>query len=585
MSVRQVWKRKTSTQKPSSSFQSESPLLPLQTHHQSISPPSYNPSRDEMINSLHNILTILDTHNNPSNAYTQAPPSPPPQKIYPPSHGQVDFYYRELVDIMKSRVGYSRSGVGRRVRFWGCDNEGPSVGSDQGLKRQRTSKGTETSKKTSISKDSSKGKSTSSSSKSSKSGKSAKDELEEPIFVQDSDYATHDDAEFDYADMQLDQGEDLGKTDGQPNDEDVPKYDWYKKSRSDTSPDPEWNECRLVDDGPEQSWLNDMAKATKPPLTFDELMHTPIDISAFGMNRLKIDNLTKEHLVGPVYNLLKGSCKSYVELDYTMEECYRALSEQLDWKNPKGHRYPYDLTKPLLVQMTSQGRQIVPADFFFKNDLEYLRGGSNDKKYTASTTKSKAERYELQGIEDMVPNLWSPVKHDVYSTKRIMSVISVKVNEWYGYGHLEEIVLKRADQQLYTFKEVHLAASLCMFARRTVIQARVEDLQLGVESYQKNLNLTKPRTRYVDMSHRPAYTTVSDPQVHDTLAQMLHELHLGYNKAMRRRKWTLLDQQRTCIMIKATNQNLLDRRIMRSLKKFVGGREYGEDLRLLQWTI
>ncbi|GJW96178.1 hypothetical protein Tco_0177986 [Tanacetum coccineum] len=134
--------------------------------------------------------------------------------------------------------------------------------------------------------------------------------------------------------------------------------------------------------------------------------------------------------------------------------------------------------------MSSQGRQIVPADFFLNNDLEYLIGGSNDKKYTASMTKSKAARYELKGIKDMVPNLWSPVKvvydiyvllgisywrtkrqnfygyttkmvskHDVYSTKRILSFISVKVNEWYGYGHLEEIVVKRADKQLYTFKE------------------------------------------------------------------------------------------------------------------------------------
>ncbi|GJY53970.1 hypothetical protein Tco_0445634 [Tanacetum coccineum] len=84
-----------------------------------------------------------------------------------------------------------------------------------------------------------------------------------------------------------------------------------------------------------------------------------------------------------------------------------------------------------------------------------------------------------------------------------------KVKEWYEYGHLEEIVVKRADQQLYTFKEVNLR----MFARRTVIQARVEDLQLGVESYQKKLNLTNPRTRDVDMSRRPVYTTLSDPQV------------------------------------------------------------------------
>ncbi|GJW23895.1 hypothetical protein Tco_0037706 [Tanacetum coccineum] len=163
----------------------------------------------------------------------------------------------------------------------------------------------------------------------------------------------HDDA--DYVDMPMDQGKDLGKTDEQPNNKDVPKYDWYKKSRSDTSLHPEWNEGKSVDDEIEQSWLNDMAKATKPPLTFDELMHTSIDFSAFAMNRLNIDNLTKEHLVGPVYNLPKGTCKSYVELDYTMEECCRALSEQLEWNNPEGHRCPYDLTKPLPVQMSSQG--------------------------------------------------------------------------------------------------------------------------------------------------------------------------------------------------------------------------------------
>ncbi|GJT91296.1 hypothetical protein Tco_1080141 [Tanacetum coccineum] len=103
----------------------------------------------------------------------------------------------------------------------------------------------------------------------------------------------------------------------------------------------------------------------------------------------------------PAYNLLKGTCKSYVELDYTMEECYRALSEQLDWNNPEGHRCPYDLTKPLLVQISSQGRKIVLADFFFNNKLEYLRGGSNDKKYTTFTTNSKSERMDISDMRRM----------------------------------------------------------------------------------------------------------------------------------------------------------------------------------------
>nr|GEY86509.1 hypothetical protein [Tanacetum cinerariifolium] len=144
--------------------------------------------------------------------------------------------------------------------------------------------------KTATSKDSSKRKYPTTSSK---SGKYAKDQVEEPIFVQDSDYAKYDDVEFDNTDMPMDQEEVMGKINKQPNDKAVPKNGWYKKSRSNTYLDPEWNEGKLVYDGAEQSWFNDLAKATKPPLTFDELMHTPIDFSAFAMNRLKIDNLKK----------------------------------------------------------------------------------------------------------------------------------------------------------------------------------------------------------------------------------------------------------------------------------------------------
>ncbi|GJV31743.1 hypothetical protein Tco_1392143 [Tanacetum coccineum] len=92
MSVRQVWKRKTSTPKSSPSSQKDSPPLPPRVYLQSPSPPSYNPLRDQMINQLHNISTILDSHTNPSNAYIHAPPSPPPQQIHPPSHAQVEFH-------------------------------------------------------------------------------------------------------------------------------------------------------------------------------------------------------------------------------------------------------------------------------------------------------------------------------------------------------------------------------------------------------------------------------------------------------------------------------------------------------------
>nr|GFB77657.1 hypothetical protein [Tanacetum cinerariifolium] len=54
--------------------------------------------------------------------------------------------------------------------------------------------------------------------------------------------------------------------------------------------------------------------------------------------------------------------------------------------------------------------------------------------------------------------------------------------------------------------------SLRMFTRSIVIQRRVEDLQLGVESYQKRLNLTKPDTYQSDLKRREAYTAYSNPR-------------------------------------------------------------------------
>ncbi|GJR33636.1 hypothetical protein Tco_1209320 [Tanacetum coccineum] len=201
------------------------------------------------------------------------------------------------------------------------------------------------------------------------------------------------------------------------------------------------------------------------------------------MNGLKINNLTQETLLGPAFRLLKGTRSNYAELEYDFEECYKALSEKLDWENPEGGDYPFDLTKPLPLVM-SRNRQKVPVDYFFNNDLKYLQGGISTMTYTTSLTKTKAAQYDLPGIEDMVPNIWVPVKvaydkhalwgishwreqrktfygyarglqstHDVYSMKRILAVTQVEVMRKHGYGYLKEIVVRRADNDLYRFKE------------------------------------------------------------------------------------------------------------------------------------
>nr|GEU39797.1 hypothetical protein [Tanacetum cinerariifolium] len=90
-----------------------------------------------------------------------------------------------------------------------------------------------------------------------------------------------------------------------------------------------------------------MAQAVGTQSSFNEFLATPNEFSAFIMHWLKIDNLTQEVLTNPTYDLIKGMCKSVVELEYYLEEVFKATNDQLEWHNPEGKPYPHDLSKPL----------------------------------------------------------------------------------------------------------------------------------------------------------------------------------------------------------------------------------------------
>nr|GEW87190.1 hypothetical protein [Tanacetum cinerariifolium] len=200
--------------------------------------------------------------------------------------------------------------------------------------------------------------------------------------------------------VQKNQEFDTSNKDEQPDDEAVPKNDWFKKPERPSTPDPDWNKRQHVDFRLPQTWISVIARAEKHPNSFDVLMDTPINFSAF------------------------------------------AKTERLDWHNPKGKPYPFVLCKPLPLIPDHRGHQAIPQDYFINNDLEYLKGLAN-----------------------------------------------LMIDECYD-----------------------LNVALCMFTRRFVIQRRVEVLQLGVESYQKKLNLTKPDTFRQDLKKRTAYIGYLDPQ-------------------------------------------------------------------------
>nr|GEU47394.1 hypothetical protein [Tanacetum cinerariifolium] len=115
-------------------------------------------------------------------------------------------------------------------------------------------------------------------------------------------------------------------------------------------------------------------------------------------------------------------------------------------------------SRPLPLQ-GSPCHLTIPVDFLLNNDLEYLRTENTKRKYMSLITKTKAVRYELEGIEDMIPSLWRPVK--------------------VAYDRNAEL-------------------GICQWGPK--------------QSYQKKLNITKPQKDFLRISFKEPHTTTYDPK-------------------------------------------------------------------------
>nr|GFA35373.1 hypothetical protein [Tanacetum cinerariifolium] len=168
-----------------------------------------------------------------------------------------------------------------------------------------------------------------------------------------------------------------------------------------------------------QPWISEPAKRSDSRSSFNELMDTPMDFSNFLINQLKVDTLTPELLVGLTYKLMKGLCKSLVELEYHLEEVFKATIDQLDWVNPEVQQYPHNMLKHLPLIPNNLGRRVIPFEHFINNDLEYLCGGASSRKYTTSIMKTKAADYgHIKWIKDLVPRtMWikEPIGYDKHA--------------------------------------------------------------------------------------------------------------------------------------------------------------------------
>nr|GEY62477.1 retrovirus-related Pol polyprotein from transposon TNT 1-94 [Tanacetum cinerariifolium] len=258
----------------------------------------------------------------------------------------------------------------------------------------------------------------------------------------------------------------------------------------------------------------------------------------------------------------------------------------------------HNVSKPLLLG-GPPGQVTIESDFFFNKDLEYLRYRSKGSRPALSISKMKAAYYPDVGSEQMVPDQIHTSEGDrraIRTHMQILSVFRIEVVSMYGYDYMKKIVLRRADLNEHT--------------RHLVIKQRVEDFQLGIESYQTQLNLTKPRWDATGFEYKHEYTVIDSSRavtfrdrygvqmimrfnkIHKFSDGTLHQIDeaLDYrvkefkvnriNPGLNTRFWTRKDVDRSKDFMFAIQKWLKTRRIFRNLESFVGGRgtvRFGND--------
>ncbi|GKE97346.1 hypothetical protein Tco_0020697, partial [Tanacetum coccineum] len=232
--------------------------------------------------------------------------------------------------------------------------------------------------------------------------------------------------------------------------------------------------------------------------------------------------------------------------------------------------------KPTLVYHSCQRDPKAPPMTLLNQDLLYINyGNSGPKKYTLSLHKFHAVPFPNDDIEERTSrwvnkrikkfnpyapysveywkNMWAKQFHirrhkeqrknpkELYSDSKIVKLIKTSYELGHEHKFITEIVAIRDNEKidpitepdykylnkndiedLYPlcvngkvkdYNEIRLLGSLIIFIRNTVIWERVNDFQLGMESYQQKVNLTTPRITFPGIEREKLFTITSKPVI------------------------------------------------------------------------
>ncbi|GKD07716.1 hypothetical protein Tco_1187401 [Tanacetum coccineum] len=276
--------------------------------------------------------------------------------------------------------------------------------------------------------------------------------------------------------------------------------------------------------------------------------------------------LTIVYLEGASLEKLKKQYKNDVELKYHGDQLKAYVLTEAQFNSGKG-----DVSMPISFERhMSKSRK--PHRSFYNNDFYYLVNLSTGEKYTTSLTK----HYAARKMEDKTSSRQRSITG--YQTRR-----SDKKEYEFSYADLPSLSLN-------DIKDMYL------------LKNRVDDLQLGVESYQRTLNLTKPKFDFdgidekipctmsgiekgvvylnqhnfislmkLDKVHKLCNGTLL--KIRDNLLEMVNKNVLGRgNQRLKSRDWSTKDIKKSNEMQDKIDQTLKRREQLRRFGEYVGGR-------------
>ncbi|GJZ85176.1 hypothetical protein Tco_0650515 [Tanacetum coccineum] len=451
--------------------------------------------------------------------------------------------------------------------------------------------------------------------------------------------------------------------------------EWFKplsEKERPATPEPAWSIPSSSLPVPNNNWASALASSFVPPPENSLLSQTG-DIGVFidwFCKKQGITELTPEHLEGPAYEVVKAFHPDVIHLQFQMEECHKLLTNQVDEGLLR-----YNVSRPLPLGGPPGQVTIQTEFFFNKDLEYLRFGHKGDRLALSITKMKAASYPDAGLEQMVPDQMWAEEEYmydisasygishwwfkrqqfyiDRHSADtnrraivrthmRILSVVRIEVFSLYGYDYMKKIVLRRADNQEYTiaesdFKDLYpsdfedlyllnlqghlnhlppkdkkiIYTAVNLWIRNLVIRKQVEDFQLGIESYQTQLNLTKPRWEATGLEFMHDYKILDSPravvfrdrygmqmimrfneihkfsdgtlqQIDEALDYRVKEFKVNkVNPGLNTRFWTKNDVIKSKQFMFAIQKRLKLRRIFRNLESFVGGRIREGDYKLL----